>query len=168
MAAAPLEIKSGTDIKAMNQPIQRIYSFLNLVLLVAVIGGLIGCGPNSVTQNAVSSYKSVTSQISIGDQRDYVVAILQKNQQGIPAHFKRSPERYLSYGDQVEIHFVRTGLDSGGSNYDDDFTPYVFKNDVLVSVGWTYVSKTEFLDKAREAISAGGVKQDQDVVGDRR
>ena len=169
VAAAPLEIKTGTDIKAMNQPIQRTYSFLNLVSLVAVIGGgLIGCAPNSVTQNAVSGYKSVTSQISIGDQRDYVVAILQKNQQGIPAHFKRSPERYLSYGDQVEIHFVRTGLDSGGSNYDDDFTPYVFKNDVLVSVGWTYVSKTEFLDKAREAISAGGVKQDQDVVGDRR
>ena len=168
VAVAPLEIKSGTDIKAMNQLIQRTNSFLNLVLLVAVIGGLIGCAPNSVTQNAVSSYKSVTSQISIGDQRDYVVAILQKNQQAIPAHFKRSPERYLSYGDQVEIHFVRTGLDSGGSNYDDDFTPYVFKNDVLVSVGWTYVSKTEFLDKAREAISAGGVKQDQDVVGDRR
>ena len=168
VAVAPLEIKSGTDIKAMNQLIQRTNSFLNLVLLVAVIGGLIGCAPNSVTQNAVSGYKAVTSQISIGDQRDYVVAILQKNQQGIPAHFKRSPERFLSYGDQVEIHFVRTGLDSGGSNYDDDFTPYVFKNDVLVSVGWTYVSKTEFLDKAREAISAGGVKQDQDVVGDRR
>ena len=138
------------------------------MFLVAVIGALIGCAPNSVTQNAVASYKSVTSQISIGDQRDFVLAILQKNQQGIPAHFKRSPEQYLSYGDQVEIHFVRTGLDSGGSNYDDDFTPYVFKNDVLVSVGWTYVSKTEFLDKAREAISAGGVKQDQDVVGDRR
>ena len=168
MAAAPLEIKTGTDIKAMNQSIQSTYSLLNLVLLVAVIAGLIGCAPNSVTQNAVSRYKSVTSQISIGDQRDYVVAILQKNQQGIPAHFKRSPERYLSYGDQVEIHFVRTGLDSSGSNYDDDFTPYVFKNDVLVSVGWTYVSKTEFLYKAREAISAGGVKQDQDVVGDRR
>jgi len=168
VAVAPLEIRTGTDIKAMNQPIQRTYSFRNLLSLVAVIVGLIGCAPNSVTQNAVASYKSVTSQISIGDQRDYVLAILEKNQQGIPAHFKRSPERYLSYGYQVEIHFVRTGLDSGGSNYDDDFTPYVFKNDVLVSVGWTYVSKTEFLDKAREAISAGGVKQDQDVVGDRR
>ena len=168
VAAAPLEIRTGTDIKAMNQPIQRTYSFLNLLSLVIVIVCLIGCAPNSVTQNAVASYKSVTSQISIGDQRDYVLAILEKNQRGIPAHFKRSSERYLSYGDQVEIHFVRTGLDSGGSNYDDDFTPYVFKNNVLVSVGWTYVSKTEFLDKAREAISAGGVKQDQDVVGDRR
>jgi hypothetical protein len=121
-----------------------------------------------VTQKAVADYKSVASQISIGDAREYVLAILQTNQQVIPSYFKRQPERYLSYGEQVEIHFVRTGLSSGGSNNDDDFTPYVFKNDVLVSVGWTYVSKTEFLDKAREAISAGGVKQDQDVVGDRR
>ena len=168
VAVAPLEIKIDTDITTMNQSIQRTHSFLNLVSLAAVIASLIGCAPNLVTQNAVANYKSVTSQISIGDQRDYVLAILQTNQQGIPAHFKRSPERYLSYGDQVEIHFVRTGLDSSGSNHDDDFTPYVFKNDVLVSVGWTYVSKTEFLGKAREAISAGGVKQDQDVVGDRR
>ena len=90
VAVAPLEIRTGTDIKAMNQPIQRTYSFLNLLSLVAVIFGLIGCAPNSVTQNAVASYKSVTSQISIGDQRDYVLAILEKNQQGIPAYFKRS------------------------------------------------------------------------------
>ena len=46
--------------------------------------------------------------------------------------------------------------------------PMSFKNDVLVSVGWTYVSKTDFLDKAKEAISAGGVKQDRNVFGVRR
>jgi hypothetical protein len=54
------------------------------------------------------------------------------------------------------------------ANADEDFTPYLFKNDVLVSVGWRYVSKTAFLEKAREAMSAGGVKADQNVVGDRR
>ena len=37
VAVAPLEIRTGTDIKAMNQPIQRTYSFLNLLALVAVI-----------------------------------------------------------------------------------------------------------------------------------
>ena len=74
----------------------------------------------------------------------------------------------MSYGEQVEIHFVRTALTSGVENADDDFTPYVFKNDVLVSVGWTYVSKTDFLNKAKEAISAGGVKQDRNVFGVRR
>ena len=138
------------------------------IAVLATAISLAGCAPNPVTQKAVAEYQSVASQISIGDARDYALAILQTNQQVIPSHFKRRPERYLSYGEQVEIHFVRSGLDSGDSNNDDDFTPYVFKNDVLVSVGWTYVSKTDFLDKAREAISAGGVRQDQDVVGDRR
>jgi hypothetical protein len=138
------------------------------IAVLATAISLAGCAPNPVTQKAVAEYQSVASQISIGDARDYALAILQTNQQVIPSHFKRRPERYLSYGEQVEIHFVRSGLDSGDSNNDDDFTPYVFKNDVLVSVGWTYVSKTDFLDKAREAISAGGVKQDQDVVGVRR
>jgi len=37
-----------------------------------------------------------------------------------------------------------------------------------VSVGWRYVSKTDFLEKAREAMSAGGARADLDVIGDRR
>jgi hypothetical protein len=152
----------------MNQLIQLTYHKFGMAALVVSVLSVAGCTPNPVTQQAVADYKSVASQISIGDAREHVLAILQTNQQVIPSHFKRLPERYLSYGEQVEIHFIRTRLDSGGSNNDDDFTPYVFKNDILVSVGWTYVSKTDFLDKAREAISAGGVKQDQDVVGDRR
>ena len=152
----------------MDQLFQLTYQKFRIVVLVGAALSVVGCAPNPVTQQAVADYKSVASQISIGDAREQVLAILQTNQQVIPSHFKRQPERYLSYGEQVEIHFIRTRLDSDGSNSDDDFTPYVFKNDVLVSVGWTYVSKTDFLDKAREAISAGGVKQDQNVVGDRR
>jgi outer membrane murein-binding lipoprotein Lpp len=152
----------------MNQLFPLTCHKFGIVALVVSVLSVAGCAPNPVTQQAVADYKSVASQISIGDAREHVLAILQTNQQAIPLHFKRRPERYLSYGEQVEIHFVRTGTGSGGSNNDDDFTPYVFKNDVLVSVGWTYVSKTDFLNKAREAISAGGVKQDQDVVGDRR
>ena len=152
----------------MNQLSKLTCHNFGIFALVVAVLSVAGCAPNPVTQKAVAEYKSVASEISIGDAREYVLAILQMNQQVIPSYFKRQPERYLSYGEQVEIHFVRTGLSSGDSNNDDDFTPYVFKNDVLVSIGWTYVSKTDFLDRAREAISAGGVKQDQDVVGDRR
>jgi hypothetical protein len=140
----------------------------DLITLAIVMVGLFGCAPNTVTKQAVEDYEKAYSKISIGDARGHVLAILGPSQQVIPLRFRKRPERYLSYGEQVEIHFVRTGLESGISNQDDDYTPYVFKNDVLVSIGWTYVSKTEFLNKSREAISAGGVKQDQDVVGDRR
>ena len=163
-----LENRARTDTNLMRQWIQRYRYLTRLMAVVAACVGIIGCAPTANTQKAVADYKTIASQISIGDAKEYVLSALQASQQFIPAQFKRPSEQYLSYGEQVEIHFVRTALASGIENADDDFTPYVFKNDVLVSVGWTYVSKTDFLDKAKEAISAGGVKQDQDVVGDRR
>ena len=152
----------------MHQWIQRHCDLTQLMVVVAACVSVVGCAPTAVTQQAVTDYQMVASQISIGDAKEYVLSALQTSQQAIPAQFKRPSEQYLSYGEQVEIHFVRTALTSGVENADDDFTPYVFKNDVLVSVGWTYVSRTNFLDKAKEAISAGGVKQDRNVFGVRR
>ena len=136
--------------------------------VVAACISAVGCAPTAVTQQAVTDYQTVASQISIGDAKEYVLAHYKPASRRFRRSLKRPSEQYLSYGEQVEIHFVRTALVSGIENVDDDFTPYVFKNDVLVSVGWTYVSKTDFLDKAKEAISAGGVKQDRNVFGDRR
>ena len=146
-----------------------VRQFLLRHLVFALVGiPLVGCAPSLVTQQAVANYQTVAVKVSIGDAKDHVLSILQTSQDEIPAHFKKRPERYLSYGVPVEIHFIRTDLASGMANADEDFTPYLFKNDVLVSVGWRYVSKTAFLEKAREAMSAGGVKADQNVVGDRR
>ena len=152
----------------MHQGIRRYYDLTQLMVVFAACFSVIGCAPTAVTQQAVIDYQTVASQVSIGDAKEYVLRALQSSQQAIPTQLKRPSEQYLSYGERVEIHFVRTALASGVENADDDFTPYVFKNDVLVSVGWTYVSKTEFLNKAKEAISAGGVKQDRNVFGVRR
>ena len=138
-------------------------------IIFLVIGfSLAGCAPSLVTQHAVEDYSTAASNVSIGDAKEHVLSILKSNQGLIPARFKRRPERYLSYGEPTEIHFVRTDLVSGISNVDEDFTPYLFRNDILVSVGWRYVSKTNFLEKAREAMSAGGARADEDVVSDRR
>ena len=163
-----LEIGGCTDINLMHQLIPRYCDLSRLMAVIAACVSVVGCAPTVVTQQAVTDYQTVASQISIGDAKEYVLSAIHTSQQAIPAQFKKPSEQYLSYGEQVEIHFVRTALTSGLENADDDFTPYVFKNDVLVSVGWTYVSKTDFLDKAKEAISAGGVKQDRNVFGVRR
>ena len=163
-----LEIGGCTDIRLMHQWIRRYCDLSRLLAVIAACVSIVGCAPTAVTQQAVTDYQTVASQISIGDAKEYVLSALHTSQQAIPAQFKKPSEQYLSYGEQVEIHFVRTALTSGVENADDDFTPYVFKNDVLVSVGWTYVSKTDFLNKAKEAISAGGVKQDRNVFGVRR
>lgn len=152
----------------MHRGIRQNCDLTKLMIAIAICVSVVGCAPTALTQQAMTDYRTVAFQISIGDAKEYVLRALHSSQQAIPAQFKRPSEQYLSYGEQVEIHFVRTALVSGVENADDDFTPYVFKNDVLVSVGWTYVSKTDFLDKAKEAISAGGVKQDRNVFGDRR
>ena len=163
-----IEIGGCTDITPMHQWIRRYCDLTRLMAVIVACVSVIGCAPTAVTQQAVNDYQTVASKISIGDAKQYVLSALHTSQQAISAQFKKPSEQYLSYGEQVEIHFVRTALTSGVENADDDFTPYVFKNDVLVSVGWTYVSKTEFLNKAKEAISAGGVKQDRNVFGVRR
>ncbi len=157
-----------TDRSFMNRTLFLKRRMLRYLLLLTAGMSLIGCAPSLVTQQAVADYQTVAPKVSIGDAKDHVLSTLQTSQDMIPAHFKKRPERYLSYGVPVEIHFIRTDLASGMANADEDFTPYLFKNDVLVSVGWRYVSKTEFLEKAREAMSADGVKADQEVVGDRR
>ena len=164
----PIEIESCTDITPMHQWIRRHCDLTGLMAVIVACVSVVGCAPTAVTQQAVTDYQAVASKLSIGDAKKYVLGALHSSQQAIPAQFKKPSEQYLSYGEQVEIHFVRTALTSGVENADDDFTPYVFKNDVLVSVGWTYVSKTDFLNKAKEAISAGGVKQDRNVFGVRR
>jgi len=138
------------------------------IILLVVGSGVAGCAPSMTTQRAVEDYPVLASTVSIGDAKEYVLSILQSNQDLIPAHFRRRHEQYLSYGETVEIHFARTDLASGITNSDEDFTPYVFRNDILVSVGCRYVSKTDFLEKAREAMSAGGARADLDVIGDRR
>ena len=138
------------------------------IILLVVGSGVAGCAPSMMTQRAVEDYPVLASTVSIGDAKEYVLSILQSNQDLIPAHFRKRHEQYLSYGETVEIHFARTDLASGIANSDEDFTPYVFRNDILVSVGWRYVSKTDFLEKAREAMSAGGARADLDVIGDRR
>lgn len=129
---------------------------------------LAGCAPSLVTQQAVEDYPIAASNVSIGDAKEHVLSILKPNQGLIPAYLKKRTERYLSYGEPIEIHFVRTGLASGISNVDEDFTPYLFRNDILVSVGWRYVSKTNFLEKARQARNAGSASADENVVSDRR
>ena len=159
---------NDTDRRSMNRSTLVTQYMPRHLLFVLIAFPLVGCAPSLVTQQAIADYQTVAGKVSIGDTKEHVLSILKTSQDAIPAHFKKRSERYLSYGVPVEIHFMRTDLATGMSNEDEDFLPYLFKNDVLVSVGWRYISKTEFLDKAREAMSAGGVKADQDVVGDSR
>ena len=98
------ETGGRTDINFMHQWIRRYRDLTQLMAVVAACISAVGCAPTAATQQAVTDYQSVASQISIGDAKEYVLSALQTSQQAIPAQFKRPSEQYLSYGEQVEIH----------------------------------------------------------------
>ena len=54
----------------------------------------------------------------------------------------------------IEILYFRSGWQSDGITTDDEFTPYVFNDDVLVAIGWATLDgpKTQGQSRPRQNI----------------
>ena len=131
----------------------RLVLHFFFAMLIALV--VSGCVPTSSMQSSVLEYKIIAPKIFIGDDKEYVLAMLIPSQVNIPSQMRRKPEKFLNYGEAVDIYFLRSGINSGDLNSDDDFTPYVFKKDILSFVGWRYVSGSTYHGQALEAMSAG-------------
>ena len=128
---------------------------LNLFVVIVITFIFNGCVPISSMHSAVLEYKIIAPKISIGDDKEYVLSMLIPSQASIPRQMQRKPEKFMNYGEAVDIYFLRTEINSGDLNSDDDFTPYVFKKGILSFVGWRYVSRSRYHGQALEAMSAG-------------
>ena len=128
---------------------------LNLFVVIVITFIFNGCVPISSMHSAVLDYKVIAPKISIGDDKEYVLSMLIPSQASIPRQMQRKPEKFMNYGEAVDIYFLRTEINSGDLNSDDDFTPYVFKKGILSFVGWRYVSRSSYHGQALEAMSAG-------------
>ena len=142
----------------------RLVLHFFFAMLIALVGS--GCVPTSSMQSSVLEYKIIAPKILIGDDKEYVLSMLIPSQANIPIWMQRKSEKYVNYGEAVDIYFLRTGLKSGELNSDDDFTPYVFKKDILSFVGWRYVSRSEYHGKALEAMSAGNSSSRRNLLVD--
>ena len=65
--------------------------------------------------------------------------------------------------DRYYVHYHRTGWTSDGLLTDDELTPYVFKNDVLVSIGWQALGGVKTTGNAAAA-SANQRAQSQALI----
>ncbi|BAV32430.1 hypothetical protein SCL_0106 [Sulfuricaulis limicola] len=86
---------------------------------------------------AIDDYRLVSDQVQLGDKKERVLAILLPTQKSLPAGTTRIPDQFVKDGAKVEIHYIRSGWTRDGLTTDDEFTPYIFNNGVLVGVGWT-------------------------------
>jgi hypothetical protein len=104
---------------------------------------LTGCVSSGITE-AIDQYHEASSKVQLGDSKDQVLSVLLPTQAGIVASQRRPPESFLKDGVQTDINYVRTGgfvYEPGNPRRpivtDDLFTPYVFTDGKLTSIGWT-------------------------------
>lgn len=81
-------------------------------------------------------HETVRNQVQLGDSQERVLALLEPIERDIPPMYKRAPDEFLIGKDRVLVYYARSALHQDGLVTDDEFTPYVFRNGVLVAKGW--------------------------------
>jgi hypothetical protein len=107
------------------------------VITVAIVSTLLtACvGAYSISP-VVKDYKRVANQVSLGQSKSQVLSILSPSQKNLSAEYSKSPDQYMQDSSLIEIYYMRSGWTSDGLTTDDEFTPYVFKDGILVAIGW--------------------------------
>ena len=113
-----------------------MYSSLNKkLLLVALFISTIACQSN--IHQAINAYNSVAPTIKLGTNKQTVLTLLEPTQAQLNKSDQRPPEHYIKDNHRYDIYFYRHHLYQDGLNTDDEFTPYLFKNDILIGQGWS-------------------------------
>ena len=104
-------------------------------LIIATIILITGCGV-SPYKATVNDYLSAYINIELGMSVEEVKAILDPSQTRLSNTEIKLSDKYEKEGVLVEIHYFRSGWQSDGITTDDEFTPYIFNDGILVAIGW--------------------------------
>jgi hypothetical protein len=115
---------------------------------------------------AVARYKTESAKVKLGDSRDKVLALLEPTQFELESNEIKAPVALEgdigTTGDRVVVvHFFRSARhadeapDARGLPPDDDFTPYIFTDDVLTGVGWASLLSLRVRKPAEQAPKKG-------------
>jgi len=106
--------------------------FVGLLFISLMVSGCIV----SPYKQTVDDYIAVAPKVSLGMTKAEVIEILQPSQKRLSSTEIKQPDMYKKDGVLVEILYFRSGWQSDGLTTDDEFTPYLFNDNKLVSKGW--------------------------------
>lgn len=135
----------------------RILAFLPILLLTA-------CATTNPYSLTVDDYVAAAPQITLGMTPIQVAQILAPTQTRLKNDEQRRPERYLKNGATIDIHYYRSGWQSDGLNTDDEFTPYLFRDNRLVSVGWQTLRTTAYKHLANIHVIGAVIEEESTIV----
>lgn len=113
----------------------RFRLFTKLIAIYFFCISVSGCAMLEIN-SAMSNYQKEAEKIALGDSKEKVLEILMPTQASLLARLKRPSECYKEGNNVIEIFYFRSGWISDGLITDDEFTPYVFTNGMLTSIGW--------------------------------
>lgn len=105
-------------------------------LSLMVLGG---CANHQSITAAISAYEQQAVNIALGQSKEQVLGLLQPTQMHLRSQSIKAVETYIENDRLKEIVFFRSRSFADGIITDDEFTPYVFEDGVLVAIGWTAI-----------------------------
>jgi len=107
---------------------------MRIILLLTVLAVIFsGC---EGVHSSIKKYYAVAGQVQLGDSKERVFQILMPTQEKLPYDEMKFPDSYMEGNDLMEIHYFRSGRQPDNLTTDDEFTPYIFKNEILIAIGW--------------------------------
>ncbi len=99
-----------------------------------------GC---ATVPKAIESYYYAYEHIQLGDSKEKVLSLLKPAQSSLGAAQQKPQERFSRDGHIYDIYYARSAWIPDGETTDDEFTPYIFKDNVLTEIGWDYLGGPE-------------------------
>ena len=100
----------------------------NKLLIATIVSLLIFANCTSPYQTEVNSYNEIKSKVSLGMSFSQASSILP---------YAQKTDSYIKDGKRVDILYIRSDWISDGKTTDDELTPYIFEDQILVGIGWT-------------------------------
>ena len=107
-----------------------------LVLSLISTLALAGCHVTGDYAATVDAYVAAETRVTLGMSPSQVAEILEPTQRWLDNTERRRDERYLEGDSTVLIRYYRSGWQADGKLTDDEYTPYLFRDDTLVAIGW--------------------------------
>ncbi|MEM1434302.1 MAG: hypothetical protein AAGG11_09630 [Pseudomonadota bacterium] len=121
-----------------------------LLLVAAVLGG--GCAfvdTGSRYADTVDDYAAVAPHVALGMSLAQVNTLLAPTQLRLDNVERRPDEVFRNNSQEVLVRYYRSGWQPDGRLTDNEYTPYLFIDQTLVSVGWLPLRELRRLQPAR-------------------
>ena len=122
-------------------------------ILIPIALGLFltSCVSNS---SAPRAFEEAVTNVYIGMTKAEFESVMHEVNEKTKTRAKRRSEAYQRAGSLYEISYVRSGWVADGAMTDDEYTPYLFQDGVLVGFGWAAVGgrKTDSANVASQRI----------------